>query len=440
MWKCEITGVPEGLLAGKRVSFKDHIAVAGIPETFGAFAMEGFVPNYDATVVSRSLEAGATVVGKNVMNGLAGGFGAGGGVGDYGKPLNPHDHEYAPGISSSGSAVAVVSGEADISFGGDQGGSIRIPASWSGHVGLKPTFGLVSHFGIGFGSDQSIDYTGPMTMSVEDAARALDATAGYDGLDPRQSREVPETYDSLSGLDRGIGGLRIAVLTEGFEGATDAVSDSVRAAIDVLAGLGAVITEVSVPEHLLSFVPFGALNAEGSLAVREAGFFGAWAKTYYPEDTIDQVMRLTSQREFALNPQTLGNDLTAVLSRKFWNGRVYAHAQNVRPYYVGLYDKVLAEADAIVMPTTPVQAYKHEEFTDKLSALTHLLQISQIRSQNTRPFNYTGHPALSVPAEKRAGLPVGLQIVTGMFKDDLALQIGQAYTHAVPYADYTKVE
>src|SRR5215467_1524084 len=171
-WKCRIEGAADGVLKGKTVSFKDHIAVAGMPMSFGSFALEGFVPDFDATVVTRVLEAGGTIVGKNVMNGLSGGFGTGGGIGDYGRPLNPHSREHVTGGSSSGSAAAVASREVDISFGGDQGGSIRIPAAFCGIVGHQPTFGLVSHFGIGFGSDQSIDYTGPMTRNIEDEAAA----------------------------------------------------------------------------------------------------------------------------------------------------------------------------------------------------------------------------------------------------------------------------
>jgi Asp-tRNA(Asn)/Glu-tRNA(Gln) amidotransferase A subunit family amidase len=213
-WKCQIEGAPEGLLAGKTVSYKDHIAVAGVPMSFGSFALEGFIPDFDATVVTRVLQAGGTIIGKNVMNGLSGGFGTGGGIGDYGRPLNPHNHEHVTGGSSSGSGAAVAAGEVDISFGGDQGGSIRIPAAFCGTVGHKPTFGLVSHFGIGFGSDQSIDYTGPMTRTVEDAAAALQATAGYDGYDPRQTRDVPSSLDVLDRLADGVSGLRSGVLED----------------------------------------------------------------------------------------------------------------------------------------------------------------------------------------------------------------------------------
>ena len=249
IWRCHIKGEDEGLLSGKTVSYKDHIAVAGIPMSFGSFAIEGFIPDFDATVVNRVLYEGGTITGKNVMNGLSGGFGTGGAIGDYGRPLNPHNHDHVTGGSSAGSAAAVASQEVDISFGGDQGGSIRIPAAFSGIVGHKPTFGLLSHFGIGFGSDQSIDYTGPMARTVEDAAAALQATAGYDPNDPRQNRDVPDTIDVLSGLANGISGLRIGVLEEGFDEAETDVHDMVMAAVDVLAEAGADVSKVSISEH-----------------------------------------------------------------------------------------------------------------------------------------------------------------------------------------------
>src|SRR5262249_21728723 len=151
----------QGLLAGKAVSFKDHISVAGIPQSFASVALDGFVPQFDATVVTRVLAAGGTVVGKHAMHGF---------VNDFPQPFNPHDHTRSPGGSSSGSGAAVAAGEVDISFGGDQGGSIRIPAAHCGVVGLKPTFGLVSHFGAGFGADMTLDHVGPMARRVEDVA------------------------------------------------------------------------------------------------------------------------------------------------------------------------------------------------------------------------------------------------------------------------------
>ena len=354
--------------------------------------------------------------------------------------MNPHNPDHVTGGSSSGSAVALVRGEVDVSFGGDQGGSIRIPASWSGTVGLKPTFALVSHFGIGFGSDQSIDYTGPMTMSVADAAASLEAVVGYDGLDPRQTKAVPDHYDATSTLDHGVEGLRIGILEEGFTDATDEVEESVQAAIEVLSDLGAVLSKVSVPEHLVMSKPFRALDAEGALGVREMGFLGAWAKTYYPEATINAIMKLDQHQEFALNPNTLAGNLAGLYARKLYSGRVYAKAQNVRPAYVAAYDAALADNDVLVMPTTITQAPVFEPVPDRLEALELALFGPSNRSLNTMPFNYTGHPALEVPTGKRNGLPVSIQFVGRMFADDLLLRVGEAYSKAVPFADYIAVE
>src|ERR671931_47656 len=302
IWKCRIEGTANGLLAGKTVSYKDHIAVAGMPMSFGSFAVEGFIPDFDATVVTRVLQAGGTIIGKNVMNGLSGGFGTGGGIGDYGRPLNPHNHEHVTGGSSSGCAAAVAAGPADISFGGDQGGSIRIPAAFCGVVGLKPTFGLVSHFGIGFGSDQSIDYTGPMARTVEDAAAALQATAGYDPYDPRSTRDVPTSIDVLGRLADGVTGIRIGVLEEGFDDAEVEVRNLVLAAVDVLAKAGADVSEVSIPEHHAARTAQAALGAEGALAVFNTGFFGAFTRTYYPASLIAAINKMWASHADLLSP------------------------------------------------------------------------------------------------------------------------------------------
>ncbi|MBO0812177.1 MAG: hypothetical protein J2P23_09030 [Microlunatus sp.] len=441
MWKCSIAGAPDGLLVGKTVSYKDHIAVAGLPLTFGAYAMEGHVADFDATVVSRALEQGAEIIGKNVMNGLAGGFGFGGGFGDYGRPRNPHNPDHLTGGSSSGSAAALAAQDVDISFGGDQGGSIRIPASWSGIVGLKPTFGLVSHFGITFGSDQSIDYTGPMTRTVADCALALEAVAGYDGMDPRQGKDVPDKYDATTRLDEGVEGLRIGIMSEGFAQATAEVSESVHAAVEVLAGLGAKITEISVPEHETIGLAQKALGAEAALAIRGTGIFGAFARTFYPENTVTAITRLWQHHNDQLDPRGVLSLLAGTYGRRYFSGRLYARAQNVRPFYIGAYDRALADVDVLIMPTTPTQAPKYEPIPDRLEALEFALNgsASWKATLNTQPFDFTGHPALSVPGEKKNGLPVGVQLVGARFADDLLLRVGQAYADAVDFEQIISV-
>jgi len=435
MWKCRIEGAGEGLLAGKNVSYKDHIAVAGMPMSFGSFALEGFIPDFDATVVTRVLEAGGTIVGKNVMNGLSGGFGTGGGIGDYGRPLNPHNHDHVTGGSSSGSAAAVASQQVDISFGGDQGGSIRIPAAYSGLVGHKPTFGLLSHFGISFGSDQSIDYTGPLTRTVEDAAAALQATAGYDPYDPRQTRDVPTTIDVLRRMADGMSGLRIGVLEEGFTDAEVEVRDVVMAAVDVFAEAGATITTVSVPEHHTISAAQAALTGEGALAVFKTGFFGAFTRTYYPASLIAAINKMWSSQADVLAPRSKLSLIASELSRRNYHGRVYAKAQNVRPTYIKAYDAALANVDVLVMPTCIMTAPKNHTPGSYLEAVEdNLATMNSKGSRNTMPFNYTGHPALALPVGKSsAGLPVSMQLVGRFFDDPLLMRAAYAYQQSTDW-------
>jgi amidase len=435
MWKCRIEGASEGLLTGKTVSYKDHIAVAGMPMSFGSFALEGFIPDFDATVVTRVLQEGGTIIGKHVMNGLSGGFGTGGGIGDYGRPLNPHNPDHVTGGSSSGSGAAVAAGEVDISFGGDQGGSIRIPAAFCGIVGHKPTFGLVSHFGIGFGSDQSIDYTGPMTRTVEDAAAALQATAGYDPYDPRQTRAVPTSLDVLGQLADGISGLRIGVLEEGFEDAEVDVHDRVMAAVDTLARAGATVSKVSIPEHHTIRAAHAAINGEGALALFKTGFFGAFTKTYYPASLIAAINKMWASQADVLAPRSKLSLIAAELSRRTYHGRVYAKAQNVRPTYVKAYDTALATVDVLVMPTCLMTAPKNHKPESYLEAVEdNLTMLNRSGSRNTRPFNYTGHPALALPVSKSsAGLPVSMQLVGRFFDDPLLMRVAYAYQHSTDW-------
>ena len=435
MWKCRIEGEAEGLLTGKTVSYKDHIAVAGIPMSFGSFALEGFIPDFDATVVNRVLKEGGTIIGKNVMNGLSGGFGTGGAIGDYGRPLNPHNHDHVTGGSSSGSAAAVAAGEVDISFGGDQGGSIRIPAAFSGLVGHKPTFGLLSHFGIGFGSDQSIDYTGPLTRSVEDAAATLQATAGYDPYDPRQTRDVPTSIDVLRRLSDGMSGLRIGVLEEGFVDAEVDVRDLVMAAVDVLAEAGADVSRVSIPEHRTISAAQNALTTEGALAVFKTGFFGAFTRTYYPASIIAAINKMWASQADVLTPRSKMSLIAAELSRRTYHGRVYAKAQNVRPTFIKAYDAAFANVDVLVMPTCIMTAPKNHTPGSYLEAVEdNLATMNSSGSRNTQPFNYTGHPALALPVGKStAGLPVSMQLVGRFFDDPLLMRAAYAYQQSTDW-------
>ncbi|TMR05696.1 amidase [Actinomadura soli] len=429
LWRCEIGG-GDGLLAGKTVSFKDHVAVAGIPLTFGTATLEGFRPDFDATVVTRVLAAGGVVAGKNTHHGFAGLRSVGGGLGDYWDAVNPHDPTRQTGGSSSGSAVAVATGDVDISFGGDQGGSIRHPAAYCGVVGHKPTFGLVSHMGIAYGGEPSIDHIGPLARTVEDAALALQAVAGYDGYDPRQGRDVPDTLDVLSGLRDGVSGLRVGVLREGFAEPIDPrVRHGVTRALDLLRAAGAKVVEVSAPEHGTVHAAAGALQLEGFRMIRETGIFGGGARGYYPRSITSAVGRMWQADGDRLAAYLKMSWILGELSRRRFHGAVYAKAQNVRPRFIRAYDAALREVDVLAMPTCMTPAPPLPEpptFEEARRREIDVLKRVVPEFRNLSPFSYTGHPALAVPAGDIDGLPYSVQLVGRCFDDALVLRVGHS--------------
>jgi amidase len=298
----------------------------------------------------------------------------------------------------------------------------------------------VSHFGIGFGSDQSIDYTGPMARTVEDAAAALQATAGYDPYDPRATRDVPTRMDVLSRLADGVSGLRLGVLQEGFDEAEGTVRDLVMAAVDVLAQAGADVSEVSIPEHHTIRTAQAALSAEGALALFNTGFFGAFTRTYYPASLMATINKLWATQADVLAPRTKLSLIAAELSRRTYHGRVYAKAQNVRPTYIKAYDTALADVDVLVMPTCLMTAPKNHTPGSYLEAVDDSLTLRS-SNRNTQPFNYTGHPALALPVGKSAaGLPVSMQLVGRCFDDPLLLRAAYAYQHATDWDTIIRVQ
>src|SRR5947209_7668695 len=248
-WKTEIKGPDQGILQGKRVAIKDNICVAGVPMMNGSQLLEGYVPEVDATVVTRILDAGGTIAGKAACEDLC--FSAGSHTCATGPIRNPHNPEYSTGGSSGGSAALVSAGEVEMALGGDQGGSIRTPSCWCGVCGLKPTWGLVPMTG-GMPISYSVDHCGPICNNVENVARLLTAIAGPDGYDPRTINARMGDY--MGALGKEAKGLKIAVLREGFghptpdprAAATDA---KVREAINEFKKLGATVEEVSVPMH-----------------------------------------------------------------------------------------------------------------------------------------------------------------------------------------------
>jgi amidase len=426
-WVCSIPGAEDGPLAGKRVAIKDNICVAGIPMLNGSPIMEGYVPREDATVVTRLLDAGAEIVGKTAVPAFC--F-DGGGLTGYPdpQPTNPHDAAYLCGSSSNGSAAVLVTGQADMALGGDQGGSIRLPASWSGCVGHKPTYGLVPYTGI-FPIELTIDHVGPMARTVADCARMLEILAGEDGLDPRQVGVRVTPY--LEGLDRGPDGLRVGVLREGFDlpGLSEAdVDAAVRDAADSLAAVGATVEEVSVPLHRDGLAIWNGVAMEGATELMVRGdAFGTNHKGHYTTDLVDFYGRA---RRVRAQDYSVTVKLTMLLGHYLstqYNHHYYAKAQNLGRRLRADYDEALARVDVLALPTTPMKAMR---IPPAGASIADVLTAALSNIANTAPFDVTGNPAISVPCAFSDGLPVGLMLVGRHWDDATVLRAGQAFEMA----------
>src|SRR5919112_1041611 len=339
-YRCSIKGSPEGPLSGKRIAIKDNVCVAGVPMMNGTAVLEGYVPEIDATIVTRILDAGGEITGKAVCESLF--FSGGSHTSDTSPVLNPHNHSRSAGGSSSGSAALVASGECDMAIGGDQGGSIRMPSSWCGVYGLKPTYGLVPYTGI-FPIELTLDHTGPMARTVADCALMLEVIAGEDGLDPRQVGVQVTPY--VEGLDRGPEGLRVGVLREGFElpGLSESdVDAAVRDAADRLAGAGATVEEVSVPLHRDGLAIWNGVAMEGATALMVRGdAFGTNHKGHYTTDLVDFYGRA---RRVRAQDYSVTVKLTMLLGHYLserYNHHYYAKAQNVGRRLRAGYDEAL---------------------------------------------------------------------------------------------------
>src|ERR1700720_2090104 len=239
-YKSEVQGAPSGKLRGKRIALKDNICLAGVPMMNGASSLEGYVPDVDATIVTRMLDAGGTILGKVHCEYFC--FSGGSHTSSAGPVHNPRKPGYSAGGSSSGSAAVVAAGDVEMAIGGDQGGSIRIPAAYCGVYGMKPTYGLVPYTGV-FPIELTLDHTGPMTATVADNALLLEVLAGPDGLDPRQVNVKVDTYTTALGKD--VSGLRIGIVKEGFGHAVSekVVDTLVRRGAERFKELGATVDE-----------------------------------------------------------------------------------------------------------------------------------------------------------------------------------------------------
>lgn len=422
--KTEVRGAPRGPLHGKTVALKDNVCLAGVPMMNGASTLKGYTPDVDATIVTRLLDAGATIVGKAHCEYFC--LSGGSHTNATGAVHNPHKMGYSAGGSSSGSGALVGGGQVDMAIGGDQGGSIRMPASFCGCYGMKATHGLVPYTGV-MPIEATIDHTGPMTQTVADNALMLEVIAGADGLDPRQYDVVTDKYTQA--VTRGVSGLRIGVVKEGFGRAESEpdVDAKVRAGAEMFARMGATVDEISIPWHLNGPAIWTPIALEGLMNQMMAGngMGTGWEGMY-----------TTSLLDFHANWRQRADELSDTLKismfvgqyyLKHHRGHYYAKSQNLSRQLREEYNKVLASYDVLIMPTTPMKATPIPGSSQDLALWC---QRAFEMLNNTAPFDVTGHPAMAIPCGMSDGLPVSMMLVGKRYDESTIYRAAGAFEAA----------
>ncbi|OED39922.1 amidase [Chromatiales bacterium (ex Bugula neritina AB1)] len=427
--KSVVQGAAHGPLSGKKIVLKDNVCLAGVPMMNGARTLEGYVPDIDATIVTRILDAGGTIVGKAHCESFC--LSGGSHTTQMGAVHNPYRYGYSAGGSSCGSAALVGSGEVEIAIGGDQGGSIRMPSGWSGCYGMKPTHGLVPYTGV-MPIEATIDHTGPMTTTVADNALMLEVLAGHDGLDPRQYDVRVDKYTAA--LGRGVAGLRIGVVTEGFghENSEADVDHSVRAAADRYRELGATVEEISIPMHLDGQAIWTPIALEGLMSqmMHGNGMGYNWEGLY-----------TTSLLDAHANWRSRADELSRTLKIsmfageyfiKHHRGHFYAKAQNLGRLLRDTYNTALERHDLLLMPTLPMKA---TPLPAQDAPLALYCQRGFEMLANTSPFDVSGHPAMSIPCGLSQGLPIGMMLVGARYDESTIYRAAHAFEQLGDWRD-----
>lgn len=423
-YKARVEGARQGKLAGRTVVLKDNVMLAGVPMMNGSSTLEGYTPDIDATVVSRILDAGGVILGKAHCEAFC--LSGGSHTNATGPVHNPHKMGYTAGGSSSGSAVLVALGEADMAIGGDQGGSIRIPSSFCGIYGMKPTYGLVPYTGI-MPIEVYIDHTGPMTATVSDNARLLEVIAGSDGYDPRQY--APRMYPYTQMLDGGVKGLKVAVLKEGFGLPTSEpdVDNKVRGAAELFGKLGAIVTEVSIPWHLSAGSLFLPIVFEGATQTMMWGDgYGLSRPDLYVTSLMD-FHRGWRRRANEMSETTKLFTMFGTYIHKRYGSRYYGKAMNITRQLIAAYDAALARHDLLLMPTTPMKA---QPLPKPGAAREEIIARALEPLANTAPFNLSHHPAMAIPCGMSDGLPVSMMLVGKHFDEPTIYRAAYSFEQA----------
>ncbi len=413
-------GAPLGPLDGAPVALKDVLCTRGVRTTCGSKMLEGFVPPYDATVVERLRAAGAVILGKTNMDEFA--MGSSTEHSAFHPTRNPWDLARVPGGSSGGSAAAVAGGLAAGGFGSDTGGSIRQPAAFCGVVGMKPTYGRVSRYGL-VALASSLDQVGPFARDVRDAALLLGAVAGHDRRDATCIQAPVPDYGAE--LSKGVAGLTLGLPDEYFiDGMDPDVERAVRAAIEVLKELGARLERVSLPTTKHSLAAYYVIlpaEASSNLARYDGVKFGLRV----PGRDLVEMESRTRAAGFGAEVKRRIMLGTYALSAGYYDA-YYGKAQSVRTLVRREFAAAFARVDLIVAPTTPNVAFKHGEKEDPLSMY--------LNDVFTIPGNLAGIPGISVPCGfSVTGLPIGLQVLGRPLDEPRLLRAAYAYEQATPW-------
>ncbi|XP_057303711.1 amidase-like [Hydractinia symbiolongicarpus] len=423
--KCNIEGASSGKLAGKKVAIKDNIAVANIPMMNGSRVLEGYIPEYDATIVQRILEAGGTICGKTTCEDLC--VSAGSIFTAYGPVRNPHNTECTSGGSSSGSAVAVAVGECDMAIGGDQGGSIRIPSSSCGIIGLKPTHGLVPYTGA-MPIVPCIDHLGPMSKDVADCALLLEVIAGYDnGFDYRQRPfKVPEYSKLIFPHVKPSRKINIGILQEGVDLCDENVKNVFNASLKYLKEsehlcLKSTSLEMHVKSDNITSVIFG--NGVFGSMIDGCGF--GTSLSGMQSHTLAKKMFEGYKEHFKDTTETVKlRTFIGSYMHENYGSYHYTKAATLASHLKLKYDALLKENDVLIMPTlrkTPTKIPpQNASITEKITSVFYV-------NKNTAIFNITGHPALTLNCGYDGDLPVGLMIVGKHFDEVGVLNVASIF-------------
>ena len=408
---------PVSLLAGVPLAIKDNMLIEGLPATAGSKILKDYIASYDATVIKKLKESGAVFLGKTNLDEFA--MGSSTENSAFKLTKNPHDLERVPGGSSGGSAAAVASNMAVAGLGSDTGGSIRQPAAFCGVVGLKPTYGAVSRYGL-IAMASSLDQIGPFAKTVEDSAMLFREISGYDAMDATSSLRANDYGDGLINPELGaVRKLRVGIPEEYFvEGLDKEVSEGVESAIKDIKSLKVEIKKISLPhtKYALSCY-YIIMPAEVSSNLER--FDGIRYGTRQNANNLLELYKKNRESGFGAEPKRRILLGTFVLSSGYYDA-YYSKAQKVRRLIRQDFDEAFKEVDVILTPVTPTPAFKFgEKVDDPLS-----MYLSDIF---TIPVNLAGLPAISIPVRSRQGLPVGFQLIGRHWHESDILGLGQFY-------------